>query len=216
MSYTLTGRITADSNSIYRKTQHSTGKAVEELIINNINEKLLIIPDKFDQLINIIDGDTDSIVQKNNKEITKIRAAIARKNVMGITDEITSELAYLLGQPDGKIISDPLKEEQPFLQEMLLRNANQPSYVLYLNHSIERFCANKSAPSSYGSILPNNTTFDIGQPYVTQMTYQNLRLPRKDSLTSPWFPEPVLIHRHQEKSDFSYLCGKQSKEVTNR
>ena len=79
LSYTLTGRITANSNSIYRKTQHSTGKAVEELIINNINEKLRIILNKFDQQINITDGDTDSIVPKNNKEITNIRVAIARK-----------------------------------------------------------------------------------------------------------------------------------------
>ena len=42
----------------------------------------------------------------------------------------------------------------------------------------------------------------IGQHYVTQMTYQNLR---KDALTLPWFPGPVLIHRHQEKNGFSYL-----------
>ena len=34
------------------------------------------------------------------------------------------------------------------------------------------------------------------------MAYQNLSLLRKDALTSPWL---VFIHRHQEKSDFSYL-----------
>ena len=125
-----------------------------------------------------------------------------------ITDEITSELAYLLGQPDGKTISDPSKEEQPFLQEMIFTNAKQPSYVLYLNQSltdIERFCTNKSAPSSYRSILAIDTTFNIGQHYATQMNYQNLSSLRKDTFTSPWFPGPVLIHRHQEKSYFSYL-----------
>ena len=96
LSYTVTGCITSDSYSKYRKTQHSTRKAVEELIINNSNEKPRINLDKFDQQINIIDRDTDSIVAKNNKEITNMTAAIVRKNVTGITDEITSELAYLL------------------------------------------------------------------------------------------------------------------------
>ena len=208
LSYTVTGCITADFNSKYRKTQHSARKAVEELIINDPNEKPRIILDKFDQQINIIDRDTDSIVPKNNKEITNIRAAITRKNVTGITDEITSELAYLLGQPGGKTITDPSKEELLFLQEMLFRKAKQPSYIPYLNQSltdIERFCTNKSDPSSYRSVLAIDTTFNIGQHYVTQMTYQNLSLLRKDILTSPWFPGPVLIHRHQEKSDFSHL-----------
>ena len=96
LSYTVTGCITLDSYSKHRKTQHSTRKAVEELIINNSNEKPRINLDKFDQQINIIDRDTDSIVAKNNKEITNMTAAIVRKNVTGITDEITSELAYLL------------------------------------------------------------------------------------------------------------------------
>ena len=115
LSYTVTGCITSDSHSKYRKTQHSTRKAVEELIINNSNEKPRINLDKFDQQINIIDHDTDSIVAKNNNEITNIRAAIVRKNVTGITDEITSELAYLLAQPEGRAITDLSKEEQPFL-----------------------------------------------------------------------------------------------------
>ena len=125
-----------DSNSKYRNTQHSTRKAVEELIINNPNEKPQRILDKFDQQINSIDRDTDSIVPKNTNEKTNVRPAIARKNVTGITDEITSELAYLLGQPEGKTIKDPPIDEQPFLRKMLFRNAEEPSYDLYLNQSL--------------------------------------------------------------------------------
>ena len=136
LSYPVTGCITADSNSKYRNTQHSTRKAVEELIINNPNEKPQRILGKFDQQINIIDRDTDSIVSKNTNEKTNIRPVIARKNVTGITNEITSVLAYLLGQPEGKTIKDPSIEEQPFLQKILFRNAKEPSYVLYLNQSL--------------------------------------------------------------------------------
>ena len=110
LSYTVTGCITADSNSKYRNTQHSTRKAVEELIINNPNEKPQRILDKFDQQINIIDRDTDSIVPKNTNEKTR--------------------------QPEGKTIKDPSIEEQPFLQKIIFRNAKEPSYVLYLNQSL--------------------------------------------------------------------------------
>ena len=127
LSYAVTRFIVADSNSKYRKTQHSARKAVEVLIINNPNEKFRIILDKVDQKINI-NRDTDSIVPKN-KEITSIRAVIARKNVTGITDEKTSDekhqLAYLLGQPEEKTITDPSIEEQRFLQEILFINAKQ-------------------------------------------------------------------------------------------
>ena len=103
LSYAVTRFIVADSNSKYRKTQHSTRKAVEVLIINNPNEKPQIILDKVDQQINILNRDTDSIVPKNNKEITSIRAVIARKNVTGITDEKhlmknISQLIYLDNQ----------------------------------------------------------------------------------------------------------------------
>ena len=55
----------------------------------------------------------------------------------GITDEKASDekhqLAYLLGQPEEKTITDPSIEEQRFLQEILFINAKQSSYVLYLN-----------------------------------------------------------------------------------
>lgn len=50
------------------------------------------------------------------------------------------------------------------------------------------------------SVLVIDTTFNICQHYVTEMTYQDLR---NGTLISPWFPGPVLLHRHQEKSDFS-------------
>lgn len=53
-------------------------------------------------MINLINKDywsqyrLHSLKQRNN-----IRAALPKKNVTGITDEIKSELAYLLGQIDS-------------------------------------------------------------------------------------------------------------------
>ena len=114
----------------------------------------------------------------------------------------------MLNQPNNSLPWDPSAEEQPFLQEILSRNKKQPSYVLFLNQSlkdIERFCTNTLAPTSFRSILAVDTTYDIGGHYVTQTTYQNLSLFRKDTLKAPWFPGPVLIHRHQEEVDFSYI-----------
>ena len=107
----------------------------------------------------------------------------------------------MLNQPNNSLPWDPSAEEQLFLQEILLRNKKQPSHVLFLNQSlkdIERFCTNTLAPTSFRSILAVDTTYYIGGHYVTQTTYQNLSLFRKYTLKAPWFPGPVLIHRHQD------------------
>ena len=70
---------------------------------------------------------------------------------------------------------------------------------------IESFCTNTLAPTSFRSILAVDTTYYTGGHYVTQTTYQNLSLFRKGTLKAPWFPGPVLIYRHQEEVDFSYM-----------
>ena len=134
----------------------------------------------------------------NRKQITNIKSS---KD----PEEDESNISFLFNQP---LPWDPSAEEQPFLQEILFRSNKQPSYILFLNQSlkdIERFCINTLAPTSFHSILAVDTTYNIGGHYVTQTTYQNLSLFRKDTLKAPWFPGPVLIHRHQEEVDFSYM-----------
>ena len=71
------------------------------------------------------------------------------------------------------------------------RKGRQPTYIL--------------APTSFRSILAIDTTFNVGSHYITQTTYRNLILLRKETMTASWFPGPVLVHRHQEKEDFAYM-----------
>ena len=148
----------------------------------------------------------DSDLPRNLKQITNIKSSICntRKN----EDEIASHIAYLLEQPNEAIKSDPSSNDQPFLQEILFRKGKQPTYILFTEQSlkdIQRHCTNGSAPTSFRSILAIYTTFNVGSHYITQTTYRNLSLLRKETMTAPWFPGPALVHRHQEKEDFAYM-----------
>lgn len=105
-------------------------------------------------------------------------------------------------------MSDPLSEDQSFLQEVLFRNGRQPSYVLYTAQSLadlERFCTNTSMPIKFRSVLAVDTTYNVSNYYVTQTTYRNLSLLHRNTQKHPWFPGPIFVHRHLEKDDFSYF-----------
>ena len=69
----------------------------------------------------------------------------------------------------------------------------------------ERFCTNTLAPTNFCSTLADDITHNIGGHYITQTTYQNMSIFRKYTLKAPWFPDPLLIHRHQEEVDFSCM-----------
>ena len=140
----------------------------------------------------------------NRKQITNIKPSLAKITKGSEEYEILRNISYLLDQPNNSLSWHPSAEEQPFLQEILLRNKKQPYYVLLLNQSlkdIERFCTITLAPTSFCSILAIDTTFNIGR-HVTQTTYQNMSIFRKYTLKPPC---PVLIHPHQKEVDFPYM-----------
>ena len=76
--------------------------------------------------------------------------------------------------------------------------------MLFLDQTlkdIERFYCNNNR----NTILAFDTTFNIGEYYFTQSTYQNLSLLHQNSNKHPWFPGPVFVHRNQRKEDFQYF-----------
>ena len=202
----MIGDISLPADLCNRTTQHSTRKAIRNRIEKNPLEKPRIIQDQFGNKTSILDRETDSDLPRNLKQITNLKSSIcnARKN----EDEIASHIAYLLEQPNEAIKSGPSSNDQPFLQEILFRKERQPTYILFTEQSlkdIQRYCTNGSAPTSFRSILAIDTTFNVGSHYITQTTYRNLSLLRKETMTAPWFTGPVLVHRHQEKEDFAYM-----------
>ena len=206
VNYSVIGNISLPVDLCNRTTQQSTRKAIRNIIEKNPLEKPRIIQDQFENKTSILDRETDSDLPRNLKQITNIKSSICntRKNEA----EIASHIAYLLEQPKQAAISDPSSNDQPFLQEILFRKGRQPTYILFTEQSlkdIQRYCTNGSAPTSFRSILAIDTTFNVGSHYITQTTYRNLSLLRKETMTAPWFTGPVLVHRHQEKEDFAYM-----------
>ena len=124
-------------------------------------------------------------------------------------------------EPNEAIKLDPSSNDQPFLQEILFRKGRQPTYILFTGQSlkdIQRYCTNSSAPTIFRSILAIHTTCNVGSKYITQTTYRNLSLLRKETMTATWFPGPFLDYRYQEKEDFAYMwqaVKRANKELEN-
>ena len=70
-------------------------------------------------------------------------------------------------------------------------------------NDINRFCTG-ICPSP---LLPLafDTTFNIDKFKFTQTTYKNLSLYKKGTVSHPWFPGPILVHRTERKIDFEFF-----------
>ena len=110
----------------------------------------------------------------------------------------------------GKVASDPLLElselakDQENSDKRFVRDVRSaPEFTIFLANNrqlndLERFCTN---PDGF-SILGIDTTFNIGQYYVTISTYRNM-LMLTEKHVEPVMVGPILIH--QKKSFDSYF-----------
>ena len=69
VNYTLHGSLETESKACYWKTQLSTRKSIEEVIIDNPNEKPRLIQDAFERESNIFERESDSTLPQNRKQI---------------------------------------------------------------------------------------------------------------------------------------------------
>lgn len=196
------------SSKSFRATQHSVKKNLKERAqlgeIKTIKPRIVL--DEYEESNHILERESDAVIPRDKKQIKNYQSNYC-PNDANRTDEILSLLSSLIDQPTVEM-SDPLSEDQSFLQEVLFRNGRQPSYVLYTAQSLadlERFCTNTSMPTKFRSVLAVDTTYNVSNYYVTQTTYRNLSLLHRNTQKHPWFPGPVFAHRHQEKDDFSYF-----------
>ena len=84
-----------ESKACYRKTQYSTRKSIEEVIINNPNEKPRLIQDVFERESNIFKRESDSTLPLNRKQITNIKSSLAKKTKDTEEHKILSNISYL-------------------------------------------------------------------------------------------------------------------------
>ena len=78
--------------------------------------------------------------------------------------------------------------------------------MLFLDQNlndINRFCTG-ICPSPV-TPLAFDTTFNIGEFKFTQTTYKNLSLCKKGTVSHPWFPGTILVHRTERKLDFEFF-----------
>ena len=185
---------------VFRPTMHSVKQKCKE-ILSSTTKPPRFIMDDFEKEQDAFSRETDAVVPRNACQIYNFEAN--RQNEA--KNDVLCLIESLLEQSkDAKNIRSPADLHQPFLRKFCLQSEGQPKFVLFLDQTlkdIERFCCNKNR----NTILAFDTTFNIGEYYFTQSTYQNLSLLHQNSNKHPWFPGPVFVHHNLRKEDFQYF-----------
>ena len=87
-----------------------------------------------------------------------------------------------------------------------VKAAPEPMAVCYADwqiNDLERFCTN---PDEF-SILTVDTTFNLGDFYVTPTCYKHLLLEDIRSGDSPLIPGPILVHQQMKFASFNYFAS---------
>ena len=87
-----------------------------------------------------------------------------------------------------------------------IKIAPEPMCVLFMDWQMDdmvRFLTNHRN----FSILTVDTTYNLGDFYVTPTTYKHLMLLEVTSNKHPIFPGPILVHQRKDFASFSYFAN---------
>ena len=196
-----------DGASDFRPKEHSLKETCKELVQDD-NRAARLICQNMQHHENILETFSDSSVVRNPKQVSNYRQNYGPSKKAQNVDDIRDVIFDLLEQSNE---DNPtvyvLDKDQPFIQELLVRHGKQVGIVAFLKQTlkdVERFCTTKANPRET-SPLCADTTFNISEYLVTQTTYQQLSVIRRDNLKHPWFPGPIVFHRDQKQEDFAYF-----------
>ncbi len=95
-------------------------------------------------------------------------------------------------------------KDDAFIRDV--KAAPEPMAVCYADWQLgdlERFCTN---PTEF-TILSADTTFNLGDFYVTPLSYKHLMLEDVRSGEPPVLPGPMLVHQQMKFASFNYLAS---------
>ena len=194
-----------DDASSFRPKEHSLKQTCKD-IVKDDNRAARLIYQEMQDRENILETFSDSSMLRDPKQVSNYRQNHGTSSKTQNVDAIRDVIFDLLEQSNE---DDPsvLDKNQPFIQELLVRHGKQVGIVAFLKQTlkdVERFCT-KKANARETSPLCADTTFNIAEYLVTQTTYQQLSVIRRDNLKHPWFPGPIAFHRNQKQADFAHF-----------
>ena len=191
------------SKETFRPTMHSVKEDCKAKAQNKSRPARYIIDD-FENAENFFQRETDSVVPRNPRQIYNFQKNFSKNKTK---DDVLDIIVEMLNQAkDSSSFLSPIDPDQPFICEFLYQSGGQPIFVLFLDQNlndINRFCTD-ICPSPV-SPLAFDTTFNIGEFKFTQTTYKNLSLYKKKTVSHPWFPGLILVHRTEKKIDFEFF-----------
>ena len=168
----------------FLSTMHSVKQTLKEAVQNDPYCPLRFFTDSL-ATNNIFETDSDGNSVRNSQQISNYLQYYGKKEHK-VEDDIQSIILDVLQQGKDKNI-EVNDKDQPFIQEVLIRNGKQVSIVAFLKATIDdtsRFCANDDIFSA----LSIDTTFNIAECYITETAFKYLSIVHKDSSKHPWFP----------------------------
>jgi len=184
-----------DPSTPFLPTNKTTKEVIREAATKMKPKKAILSLTKSQDLLN---ATSSAEMTRDRKQAYNMKyTASDKKESMLKKDELYAVILQAANEQD--------QGEETFIHS--ITSWPEPMCILglkYQFHDITRFCCNPSL--SYH--LTADTTFNLGNFYVTPLSYRNLNLESKRTGKSPLFLGPILVHITRSYCAYSHLLAK--------
>ena len=172
------------------KTSHKTKDAIRSLAASSTPKDVV-------QAVTKVEGGEleargAAFLPRNRQQVKNFRRSVAKCKDSDVLYSVMLECK--LAQGKGEL----------FVQDV--KAAPEPQSVLFHDWQADdlvRFCTN----SHHFSVLTADTTFNLGEFFVTPMTYHHLLLENVHTGRHPIMVGPMLVHQRMQFSTFNYFAN---------
>lgn len=185
----------------FHSVAHSIRKEIQEAVSKNNTAAPRILKEQLTRDKSAIETSLSETV-RNEKQISNYKQMHGARSSLA-NDEISSIMLEMFKEGPNDA-SDVIDKDQAFVQEMQIRHGKQANFVAYCKQTVndvERFCCRDDAFTT----LSMDTTFNVAEYHLTQTVFKYMAVLKRSDQRPPWFPGPVMAHRHKEKTDFAFF-----------
>ena len=185
----------------FHPIEHSVKHTIKEAVVSNRGAAPRLVREKIVLLDDVCNTPLSETV-RDNKQVSNYKQNYVSRDVND-RDELSTIILELL--KGGSSEANDSDKNQAFIQEILICNGKQANIVAFTKaaiNDVNRFCCGEG---QYFTVLSVDTTFNVAEYHITQTVYRNLALIKRTDGCHPWFPGPVMAHRHKSKADFSFF-----------
>ena len=186
----------------------TTRRKIKEVVKLQKPKKALA---QLDQESNMMSSTSSAAIPRDTKQIANMRSAVKVKERQDQGIPVHKSIKDRLYSVLIMAVEEQSKEEEKYIHGVTAWPEAMCIVGLpYQFHDISRFCSNSLQFHPLGI----DTTFNLGEFYVTPTAYKSLILENSTDEKSPTLVGPTLIHMSRSYSAFCHLAAK-LKEIDN-